>query len=533
MKNLKIQLQHGNWQNAQASDLHFRGAVFADGKLRRDAQSLHTLLPETDGDVRSWAQALLGLNGFFALIARRGERLVAAVDRVRSIPLFYGENAETICVGDDAEWVRSALGDTQMDPVARDEFSLTGFVSGRQTLYPAVKQILAGEFIVIDRGSVTCAQRYFRYLHSEPESYDKDALRDVLQERAQQAIERLLEYADGRQLVVPLSGGYDSRLLATLLARRGGSNVLTFSYGQPGNKEAAYSSEIAATLGLRWHFVEYSRDHWREGTGQRHQYQKWASGWCVLPHIQDWLAVRNLQRDGIIERNAVFVPGHTCVLRNVGMLSPPTDADRFDHASLLQKILQKHYWRSVGNTGPDRQAPIWKQRIVECGEIEADVSSAADFASVFECWDWQERQAKFISNALRVYEFFGYDWWMPWWDDGMIRFWQQVPVALRVRRLWYIDCVSRAYSAQAGQAALQGSADDMGVGERALRALMTRMPISVGERLKRLHQAFGQRRIKDAYIVSHLPGSEIERLRREGYRLDGMLTHEFLRLARS
>ena len=40
-------------------------------------------------------------------------------------------------------------------------------------------------------------------------------------------------------------------------------------------------------------------------------------------------------------------------------------------------------------------------------------------------------------NSVRVYEFFGYDWWLPLWDGEFVEFWQNVPLSLRYKRLWY------------------------------------------------------------------------------------------------
>ena len=36
---------------------------------------------------------------------------------------------------------------------------------------------------------------------------------------------------------------------------------------------------------------------------------------------------------------------------------------------------------------------------------------------------YEERQAKLIANSVRVYEYFGYDWYMPFWDSGVVEAW--------------------------------------------------------------------------------------------------------------
>lgn len=60
-----------------------------------------------------------------------------------------------------------------------------------------------------------------------------------------------------------------------------------------------------------------------------------------------------------------------------------------------------------------------------------------DMANAFECWEWQERQAKFIVNSCRVYEFWGYDWRIPLWDSEMMDFWSRVPIELRIGKRLY------------------------------------------------------------------------------------------------
>jgi asparagine synthetase B (glutamine-hydrolysing) len=62
---------------------------------------------------------------------------------------------------------------------------------------------------------------------------------------------------------------------------------------------------------------------------------------------------------------------------------------------------------------------------------------SAEAADVFERWDLQERQAKFICNSVRAYEAFGHDWRLPLFDHELMDFWARVPLDLRFGRKLY------------------------------------------------------------------------------------------------
>jgi asparagine synthase (glutamine-hydrolysing) len=57
---------------------------------------------------------------------------------------------------------------------------------------------------------------------------------------------------------------------------------------------------------------------------------------------------------------------------------------------------------------------------------------------VYKKWVWQERQAKFIVNSVRVYEFWGYDWWIPLGDSDMRDFWVHVTMDSRIDKRLYV-----------------------------------------------------------------------------------------------
>jgi asparagine synthase (glutamine-hydrolysing) len=42
-----------------------------------------------------------------------------------------------------------------------------------------------------------------------------------------------------------------------------------------------------------------------------------------------------------------------------------------------------------------------------------------------------QRQPKFIVNAVRTYEYFGYEWRLPLWDKDLVSFWLSIPLSVR------------------------------------------------------------------------------------------------------
>lgn len=449
-----LHLSGPGWTEASPADGHrcwLKGQTYLDGTpigVDDLASHLSTAAPSP----QSLTASLTRLNGFYAWVTQTDQQLRAGVDHVRSRPLFHGQAGGRFFLADDAEWVRQQVGDQEMDPIAREEFQLAGYVTGADTLFPHVKQLQAGECLVATAGEggiiLVETQRYYRFLHAEPASCDDTALGAALDRAAVASVQRLIDYANGRQIVVPLSGGYDSRLIVTLLKRLGYDNVLTFTYGVPGNKESAYSKRVADALGLRWHFVEYSEALWREAwqTPDRWEYRKWGSGWCSLAHVQDWPAVKVLKEQGIPEPDCLFVPGHTGDFISGGHIPKQAfERSSFTLADATDAVFSKHYVLApLKFLKTSKQT--WLVRIHDRMERDG-VETPWSYADVCEKWEWQERQAKFICNSVRVYEFFGYDWWMPLWDIEFVRFWGSVPLFSRRHRSLYIEYVKETYNA--------------------------------------------------------------------------------------
>ena len=54
-----------------------------------------------------------------------------------------------------------------------------------------------------------------------------------------------------------------------------------------------------------------------------------------------------------------------------------------------------------------------------------------------------ERKASCLLNAVRTYDFFGYDYWLPLWDNDALEICSNVPLKHRVNRVWFTRYVDR------------------------------------------------------------------------------------------
>ena len=416
------------------------GSAFLNNQYK-DSLTLARMLHQ-QANLEDVIEVIQRLNGFFALIVRRSGWLIAVVDRIRSIPLYYAVHAGGVLLSDDASWVKNTVGDDRVDAISRSEYLHAGYVTLGDTLIPSVKQLRAGEMLIArwnpqdaKAGVEVSTRSYFIYSHSYTE---ENASIDALDSVVLEICERLVTVAGGRQIVVPLSGGLDSRLIVLQLKRMGYDNLVAFSYGKPGNPESEISQSVAASIKIPWMFVPYTTADWYHWfrTEERKAYYRMADGLSSLPHIQDWPAVWMLRSQKAIEDDAIIVPGHSADLPAGSRSVHPVlskfyeDRAKYDLDAVINAILEFHFSLQGGlNQSDDVYGAIRKK--VEQALAEIPHFETKDGASLTESWDWRERQAKFIVNSVRVYDFWGYDWWLPFWDKSFMAFWSGVGLAQR------------------------------------------------------------------------------------------------------
>lgn len=471
------------------------------------------------------AHNLPDLNGFYAFAVKKGSHLIAAVDRIRSIPLFYGQRGHDFFISDSADWVRNQVGDDKIDPLAKEEFLLCGYVTGPDTLFPEVKQLQAGEAIIVGqdiKGNLQVnPQRYFHYLPSMDSPESEEEIFHQLDVVLDRVLKRLIDYVDGRTIVVPLSGGYDSRLIVLMLKRLGYENIVAFSYGKPGNKEAMVSKEVAEKLGIRWEFVPYSNEQWYEWyrSSEMKAFFEFAGNLSSLPHIQDWPAVKVLKEEKRIPENAVFVPGHTVVLAIQINAVEEIWRKKKGTKAFFEMLRKSHY--------------NLKQHISDIHELR-NASYSAYFqmdnkeqvASVGDSWAWTERQSKFIGNSVRVYEFFGHNWWMPFWDREFLDYWSGISYENRLHKSIFKKYVNDLTTRQ-GLGIKEKSSRNLFIRDRLVSIARRVLPKGI---MRFLPKRFFQTVISTQPLAywGRYPEEDIIPMLREGYSALGVSAFFFL-----
>ena len=406
--------------------------------------------------------------------------MVLAQDRLRSWPLFWAledlggpehagdcgtdpgraRSGRRLIVSDDSTLMRGAVASPRLDPRARREFLDAGFVTGTDTLLAGVHQTEQGAVVHIDRatGKARAVNHSLARFSEEADMVaDPEEFAALLSEALDAGLGRILEDLDRRpgspRLVLPLSGGLDSRLLAAWLTLHGAlDRTVAFTYGRPGSREVEVSRSVAEAVGLEWHAVEYVPADLREAwqTQDAADFLEYSYALGALPHVQDWYALRSLLAQGVLRRGDVVLPGHTIVgnMHDEWMLEEPTIT-----RGRVAKAIITHHQDLQGGQKRAWADPYRAAKVKEFLALRPFTGSPRDVQSVLESYNVRERQTKYINNSMRAYEHLGLDWALPMLDVEFWSAWHRGAVELTARRDFYAVFIGRLWAQATAPAA--------------------------------------------------------------------------------
>ncbi len=391
------------------------------------------------------ARYLNGLDGHYALICEMQGRIVAAVDPIRSLPIFFARYQGTTWIAEDPERLLVCARLDDVDSESALALAMSGYTIGVRTLFRGLEQLGPGEFFFADAGGTPRRLRYHRYSPWLVQDDDDAVYEKRLGDITLALTERMVNQADGRTIAVPLSAGRDSRLLVSALAQVGARNVVCFAYGLAGNYEAEASQKIANYLGFEWHFAPFSiasqrRFWWSEGNAR---YQKFADSCCSTTVVHDLPAVQDLLDRGVIDRRTIIVNGNSGDFISGLHIQPPVSQGLPDISHerrigiIVATMVKKHFRLWQGLATPENDETIASQLRCELEQLGLGEVAVEQAHGLYEYLEFQDRQSKYVVSRQRIYDFIGLEWRLPLWSRDYLDFWQSVPLRLKRGQILY------------------------------------------------------------------------------------------------
>lgn len=425
MYNIKLNYNYG-YKWSRNKNVFVKGYAFYKGILYKE-KTLAELFFGVHGEV-NFESLLRELNGIFAVVIDYNDSIMAAVDITRTFPLFYTMR-NNFYISDDTFYLRDRLG-LNVDKNAAVEFLRCGYVTGKHTLLKGLLQLQAGEFLKVDENGIK-TKMYHDYLAKKNEiSYNKhDYFKKKVHSILDDAMIRLEKFANDNFIIVPLSGGYDSRAIVASLKMHNFRNVICFTYGRPDSPEVSISKKVAEKLNYEWHFINYSEELLKDDflkMGWFYKLYKYAFNHVSAIHLQDLFAFKILHDSGLIPHNSIVVPGHSGDFLGGSHLRKLPVPNRYN---LIPIIMGKHF---ILNEHIDSDVTIKKN-------LMRYIEGCSDFLphSIDDNWNLKERQSKYIINSNRTYEFFGYMHAIPLWDLELVEFFRVVPPEYKIEKPVY------------------------------------------------------------------------------------------------
>jgi len=375
------------------------------------------------------------IRGNFSIIVKTDDYIVASVDCIRSVPLYYFVKNSTTFITDDVGYLKRTGHKLKISNDSQLSVLMSGYTLFEDTLYLGVKSFIPGQIFSYCSGGVNSynINNFQTWFNSNNEARTKslDLMCSEFNSVILEVMSNTIKSLEGRQVVVPLSGGYDSRLIVSLLKHYNYENVICFTYGMVDNFEAISAKKIADKLGYKWVFIDLNIKEQRYfyKSDEFSSYLKYADTIDSTPYYQGLFAVKYLKEKKIVDFNAVFINGNTGDFITGGHISDYyqyCNSDTID-SKVYSKIIDKYYslWGYLKT--PSNKSKIINKIKSSHKYLENKYDADINICDFIYYYEFVNRQSKYVIQGQKIFEYYGYEWRMPLWDSKMIEFWSSVP----------------------------------------------------------------------------------------------------------
>lgn len=418
-------------------NIYFKGYFYFDDIYYEEEKAAQFL-----SEIKNLKEILQKINGVFTIIKAENNEVIVISDITRSFPIFYSKINNNWIISDEIEVLKSKIKNPKFLNNSENEFLASNHVHGKKTLLENVFQTQSSEYIHLNSTKVVEQFFYFSYSIAISNIKKQNNVKENCKNAIENAFERTIKSIEDKQIVVPLSSGYDSRLITVFLKKYNIKNVLCYTYGSQNSYEIKHSKKVAETLNFKWIFIEYdekiSTDYLNDYNFK--QYVKYAGKHVAMPNLQEYFAVKYLTENNLIEKEAVFIPGYA------GDILGGSEYKYFKN----KKISKDNIHQILFKSKMINKSFTFKERKNIITEIQDNLFLLdKNFKNkipetVFDDYNLKERITKFIFNSASFYSFFGYEFRFPFWDLEILNFFKNLDPVLKKDKLFF-DAILEEY----------------------------------------------------------------------------------------
>jgi asparagine synthase (glutamine-hydrolysing) len=377
------------------------------------------------------------LNGQFSIVIVGTHEVWAVCSQIWSYPLFYQILNSELVLADDPGKIIDEQKVSLFDPFSELYFYVFGVTPTHFTLVKDLFQVRPGEIVKF------CENKIEKHsIRIKPDSHRNQSVSladpENLHQLLMNVFERHFNEIKNRKVLLPLTRGYDSRLLACLLKVFGHNNVICSTWGRANNIELATAKKVADQLGFSHIFVDYSKVVKKGFVTDElfKDYIRYTGHLSSMPYLQDYFAVKKLKEDGLIDNQTVVLPGHPGDFLRGSHLE--SDFNSLSTDKLTSRIISK-FGSSLPVSGKAKKSI---QNVIAenffADELQSNLKG-------FEHWDLEERQCKFVGNSVSVFSFFGMESRMPLFDNEALQFFENLSFEQKMGAVFYNSTLEKCF----------------------------------------------------------------------------------------
>lgn len=325
----------------------------------------------------------------------------------------------------------------------KEEFLACGLIKGNETVYEGIYQLQGGQMLFYNKDARDYKIKdYFLHLHRADSEKAPEDFVEQLDTVVVSTMERLIKSVDGRTIVLFLSGGYDSKLIAVSLKRLGYQKVVCIALGSMTTKDVVVSKRIADELEFRWIRIDVTKKYWRKEkkSGFMDFYYKKRTSNCGMPYLQG-VVLRDLIKAEVVPKDCVAITGNSGdVIEGNDVTHYFKRGELYHKEDIINAIANRHFILNGKKRSKRMISSFSVDPYINFKPRKEGCFTDEETEEIVEFYNWRERQCKYVINDVRNYdEIMGIEWRLPLWDNEMVDFWLSVPYELRYdRKLYYM-----------------------------------------------------------------------------------------------